>query len=107
MRYRQIAGLSFIRKMLLVRKKTFFFFSFYYFSSTFLELMFLLGLRTKKTSLLMQLCVQPSSNILYLTVHIPISQSAYEYPRFLHAAITPGTNQQFLAKSSSIWQMMT
>lgn len=58
-------------------------------------------------SLFAQLYVQPSSNILYLTVHIPISHWAHEYPRFLHAAITPSISQQFLAKSNSIWQMMT
>lgn len=58
-------------------------------------------------SLFTQLYVQPSSNTLYLTVHIPISHWAQEYPRFLHATITPSISQQFLAKSNSIWQMMT
>lgn len=106
MGYRQITGLCFIWKTLIIRKKTFFF-PFYCFTSAFLKQMFLLGLRTKKNSLFTQLCVQPSSDIPYLTVHIPISQSAYEYPRFIHAAITPSTNQQFLAKSNSTWQMMT
>lgn len=89
------------------QEKDFFYFSFYCFTSAFLKQMFLLGFRTKKNSLFTQLCVQPSSDIPYLTVHIPISQSAYEYPRFIHAAMTPSTNQQFLAKSSSTWQMMT
>lgn len=36
----------------------------------------------------------------------PISQSAFEYPSSIHAAIIPSTNQQSLAKFSSILQMM-
>lgn len=71
MGHRQTTGLCFIWKMVLVRKKKKKSLPPVYFS-IFKTNVFAWPQNPPKT-LFTQLYVQPSSNILYLTVHIPIS----------------------------------
>lgn len=82
-------------------------FFFYCFTAAFFKQIILVGLRTKNYNYSCN-SVCSCHQISFISQCIfPISQSAYEYPSFIHAAITPRTNQQFLAKFSSIWQRMT